>query len=198
MQGIIQAGPRAGLEAFLAALSRLDAAVDFLQAHRSMQSAEDALRHTAALRDSALSACAQEFSSLAHKHSAAAPAAALARVRAAATAADGQDAAGAAPADASAPQHSAAAPFDLLPAPVLEKMRELAGAVLRGGSASASGHAAVKAYVDARQALLRSELDTLLAGLSTAATAAASSGSAGSAAAVGQLSWQSIEAKLPG
>ncbi|KAL4425956.1 hypothetical protein ABPG75_009972 [Micractinium tetrahymenae] len=199
MQGIIQAGPRAGLEAFLAALSRLEAAVDFLQAHRSMQSAEDALRHTTALRDSALSACAQEFSSLAHKHSAAAPAAALARARAAAAAGDsGRAAPGAAVADAGAAQQDMAAPLDLLPGPVLDKLRELAGAMLRGGSAGASGRAAVRAWMDARQALLRSELDAFLAGLAAAAAAAASNGSTGGAAAAGQLSWQGIEAKLPG
>ena len=37
MQGVIGAGPRANLEAFLAALDRLEAALDFLTAHRSMQ-----------------------------------------------------------------------------------------------------------------------------------------------------------------
>lgn len=194
MQGIIQAGPRAGLEAFLAATARLEAAVDFLQAHRSMQSAEDALWHTAALRDAALSAVGAEFSALAHKHSAAAPAAALARVRAGAGAGDPG---GAAPGAGSAPQ-DAAAPLDLLPLPVLEKLRDLAGAMLRGGSASASGRAAVKSYADARQAVLRPEMDALLAGLAAAAAAAASSGSAPGTAAAGQLSWQGIEAKLPG
>jgi exocyst complex protein 7 len=81
MQGVIQAGPRANLEAFLAALGRLEAAIDFLAAHRSMQSAEDALRHTAALRDSALGAAGQEFAALLQKHSAA-PQALLARLRA--------------------------------------------------------------------------------------------------------------------
>ncbi len=194
LQGIIQAGPRAGLEAFLAALSRLEAAVDFLQAHRSMQSAEDALRHTAALRDAALSACSQEFSSLANKHSAAAPAAALARARATASSGD----AGRAAPGVSIAQQDAVPPLELLPGSVLEKLRELAGAMLRGGSASASGRAAIKAYVEARQAVLRSELDTLLSGLTAAAAAASGGGSTGTAAAGSQLSWQSIEAKLPG
>ncbi|KAL4444856.1 hypothetical protein ABPG77_003906 [Micractinium sp. CCAP 211/92] len=194
LQGIIQAGPRAGLEAFLAALSRLEAAVDFLQAHRSMQSAEDALRHTAALRDAALSACSQEFSSLANKHSAAAPAAALARARATASSGD----AGRAAPGVSIAQQDAVPPLELLPGSVLEKLRELAGAMLRGSSASASGRAAIKAYVEARQAVLRSELDTLLSGLTAAAAAASGGGSTGTAAAGSQLSWQSIEAKLPG
>lgn len=77
VQGVVEAGPRADPAAFLAALERLEAAIDFLQAHRSMHSAQDALRHTTALRDAALASAAAEFAAQLQKR-AAAPAAAAA------------------------------------------------------------------------------------------------------------------------
>ena len=154
--------------------------------HTRMQAAEDALRHTTALRDSALAAAAQEFAGVLHKAGAAAPAAALARLRAAA--ADSQAGGG-----SSAAADAAAAPLDLLPEAVLGRLRELAGALLRGGATNASGRTCVRAYAEARAALLRAELDGFLAPLVAAAAVGASSTAAGQ-----QATWQSLESRIPG
>lgn len=193
MQGTIQAGPRsANLQPFLAALQRLEAAILFLQAHRSMQSAEDALRHTTALRDSGLAACAAEFGALLRKH-AMVPEALLARLRSAAEARSGGSAAGSGStteaADAASP-----APLDLLPEAVLDRLRPLAGAMLGGGSGSSEGgRSCVRIYVEARSGLLRSALGSLLAPL-TSVVASASSSKDGQA----QLTWQHVETRIPG
>lgn len=192
LQGTIQAGPRgANLEPFLAALQRLEAAIDFLQAHRSMQSAEDALRHTTALRDSGLAACAAECGALLRKH-AAIPEALLARLRAAAEASSGGRAAGSssvAAADAAAP-----VPLDLLPEATLARLRSLAAAMLgSGGSSSEGGRSCVRIYVEARSGVLRSALSSLLAPLSSM-VASASSSKDGAA----QLTWQHVETRIPG
>ena len=182
MQPVIQAGPRgANLGAFLGALERLEAAIAFLQAHRSMQSAEDALRHTAALRDSGLAACAAELSALLQKH-AAVPEALLARLRTAAEAGGS----GAAGADASTP-----APLDLLPEAALARMRPLADAMLGGGSGG--GRSCVRIYVDARRGVLRSALGGLLGPLSSIAASANSSKDEAA-----RLSWQHVESRIPG
>lgn len=185
MQGVIQAGPRANLEAFLAALGRLEAAIDFLAAHRSMQSAEDALRHTAALRDSALGAAGQEFAALLQKHSAA-PQALLARLRAGSFASRGGGAASA----AAAPDAAGSAPLELLPEAVLPKLKALAGAMLRsssganaGGGGGGGSRACIKAYADARRGVMQASLEPFLSPF------------AGSKE---ELSWQQVAAKIPG
>jgi hypothetical protein len=74
VQDVIQQGPRANLQAFLAALGQLEAAIEFLQQRRHMQTAADALGHTAALRDRAVEQCGAEFAALLAKHSAVPPA----------------------------------------------------------------------------------------------------------------------------
>jgi exocyst complex protein 7 len=188
MQGVIQAGPRANLEAFLAALGRLEAAIDFLAAHRSMQSAEDALRHTAALRDSALGAAAQEFAALLQKHSAA-PQALLARLRAGSFGSSGGGTA--ARASAAGPDAAGSAALELLPEAVLPKLKALAGAMLRGssgtnagsGSSSGGGRACIKAYADARRGVMQGSLEPFLSPF------------AGSKE---ELAWQQVAAKIPG
>lgn len=179
MQGVIDAGPRANLEAFLAALERLEVALDFLQAHRSMQSAEDALRHTAALRDRGLAAAGAEFAALLAKH-AAVPPALLARLRAAAEAgaASGHSRAAAAAAGGSGA-------LDLLPEPVLAKLRALAAAMLHNGGA-AGGRSCIRAYADVRRSVLVAALEPHLAPLG------------GSREELGKLTWQQMETKIPG
>lgn len=74
VQGVIQEGPRANLQAFLGALTALEGAIDFLRAHKHMHTAADALAHTSALRDRAVDAAAAEFGALLAKHSAPPPA----------------------------------------------------------------------------------------------------------------------------
>jgi hypothetical protein len=175
MQSVIQAGPRAHLEGFLAALERLEVAIDFLQAHRRMASAEDALRHTTALRDAGLAACAREFSALLQKHSNVPPAL-LAQLRA--VAGEGGPAASG---GAAAAAGLASGPLNLLPEAVLAKLKALAVPMLRGGS-----QVALKAYAEARRGLLQSQLDGLLALL------------AGSREELARLSWQQLEGRIPG
>lgn len=132
VQGVIEAGPHAALPAFLAALERLEAAIDFLQAHRSMHSAQDALRHTTALRDAALASAAAEFAAQLQKRSAA-------------------------PTTATAP--GAPPP---LPEPVAAQLRSLAAAMLRRGGSAAGGRACVQAYASARCGALAAALDAHL------------------------------------
>lgn len=175
MQPVIQAGPRgASLEAFLAALDRLEAAIDFLQAHRSLQSAEDALRHTTALRDSGLVAAGGEFGAVLQKAAAPVPQALLARARAAA----GGDG-GALPPDA---------PLELLPGWALARLRQLAEAMLRGGGTPAS-RACMRQYAEARRGVLLAALEGFLAPF-------AGGGSSREEAA--RATWQQMEGRIPG
>lgn len=68
VQGIIQEGPRANLQAFLSALSKLAAAIEFLKAQKHMATAADALAHASALRDRAVERAGAEFGALLGKH----------------------------------------------------------------------------------------------------------------------------------
>ena len=182
MQGVIQAGPRANLEAFLAALARLEAAIDFLQAHRSMQSAESALRHTTALRESGLAACSQEFGALLQKHSTV-PQALMAQLRGAAAAGGRQGGGYTVPDVGAGPGAGGAAPLQLLPDAVLPKLKDLAAAMLRG----TSGRGCIRTYAEARRGVLQRSLEGLLA------PCAGSSRDE-----LARLSWQQMEGKIPG
>lgn len=155
-----------------------------------MQSAEDALRHTTALRDSGLAACAAECDALLRKHGAI-PEALLARLRAAAEAGSSGWPAGSSgtTADAAAPSS-----LDLLPEAALARLRPLAAAMLgSGGSTSEGGRRCIRIYVEARSGVLRSALSSFLGTLSSM-VASASSSKDGAA----QLTWQHVEARIPG
>lgn len=183
MQPIIQAGPRGGsLEAFLAAMERLEAAIDFLEAHRALQSADDALRHTTALRDAGLAAAGAEFGALMQKHAAAVPQSLIARVKA------GERVAGAGAAPGST---GSDAPLHLLPAPALERLHALAAAMLHGGG-TPPGRACIRTYAEARRVVLQAALDAVLLPF------AASGGTSGSSKEEARLAWQQLEGRVPG
>ena len=169
----MEAGPRADLASFLAALQRLEAALAYLQAHRAMQSAEDALRHTSALRDVGLAAAGAEFSALLAKHGAV-PAPALARLRA------GAEAGG-----ATSPSSADARPVELLPEALMGTLRALAAALLRDAG-SPSARSCVQAYAEARRGVVAAALEPQLAPLG------------GSREELDKLSWQQVEARIPG
>lgn len=169
----MEAGPRADLAPFLAALQRLEAALAYLQAHRAMQSAEDALRHTAALRDVGLAAAAAEFSSLLAKHGSV-PASALARLRA-----------GAEGGSSASPSSADSRPVELVPEPRVGPLRALAAALLHDAG-STSARSCVHAYAEARRGVVAAALEPQLAPLG------------GSREELAKLSWQQVEARIPG
>ena len=182
---MIKQGPRADLETFLKALAQLDAALEFLQRHRSMQTAADALAHTTALRDNALAQCSTEFAALLRQHSAlplavaeAAPpphAGSIRERRASAMAGSG---AAAAPAAAAA---AAAAATDLSQDPAIAQLRQLGEVLLHHDA-----RACLRSYADVRCGVVNKALERHPSPVG------------GSREEVARMSWQTLEAGMPG
>lgn len=172
VEGVINEGPRANLQAFLQALTKLDGAIEFLQQHRHMHTAADALAHTTALRGRALEACASEFRAVLEKHSLVPPSLlALQRQNTSSTAltTHGCD------------LDVSNLLTELLPQSVIPKLRALAQAQTKAGSRSC-----IKIYSETRRSVLQQCLDPLLEGVGTREEVARTP------------AWRPVEARIPG
>ncbi|GAB4824073.1 hypothetical protein N2152v2_011119 [Parachlorella kessleri] len=169
VESVIGEGPRANLQAFLAALAKLDAAIQFLQQHRHMQTAADALGHTTALRGRAVEQCGAEFGALLAKHSAVPQALLALQRQSMSLALSSRD----------LDQEVAAVIPDMLPETVLPKLRALAQAQLSNGDRSC-----LKTFVDTRRRVVQQCLEGLLAGI-------------GSREDIARMAWRQVEVRIP-
>lgn len=175
VQSVVRAGPAADLNAFLAAVEQLSAALAFLQRYSDrMQTAADALAHTTAVRNDALAQCTSEFTALLKRHATAVPM----------TAAEPQPL----PPRGGSSRNSiistaaaatASATADLVPEPVLAQLQALATVLLQTNAV-----ACIRSYVEVRRNVLARALSRPLAQL-------------GSREDFARLTWQQLEAKIP-
>ncbi|KAK9812710.1 hypothetical protein WJX72_002444 [[Myrmecia] bisecta] len=162
-------GPRADLDGFLKALERLDRAITFLKGHRSLSTTETALSHATDLRRDAMQLGLEDFLETLRANSPV-PNASLMT-----SSAFSEVSHHSAPAEQSGP-----AEVELVPAPVLPRVRKLSEAMLACGEA-----ACVKVYCEVR----RSVVERTLQGLGNQQAASDD---------FAKMSWPQLEKKIQG